>query len=379
MQRIVTTDALSALSRLILSLAILAVCQSSGLGVEVPPTPGPLVPEKAQRLYALNVHTGEVAYDQTVRGPLEQAALSGGDRVAYAVVAPGSRGGYPRSNVFVQDFTTPVATLLSQLGAHVNALTATETRVMWATDDYFKVHSTVDGTTTYHDADMVYGFRLTNDVATYIDHSSYPSKIVSRNLVTGESVSNFHADFTLLSIESPRGFDAAHDSLIGVMIDLDTDKIKVAKLSPNAPPEYLPISTYFLASNGEQIVFHGGSLSDAGAADLLLYDSGHLTLLATKADLEGDAASPPDFSISANSIAWLAGSPDDRRVMIRDIASGVATQLPTKGFGLRLWDMNDDYILLSSDVIPVPEPGSSLLLAFVLASLRVTSRNCLRT
>lgn len=373
MQRIVTTGALSALTRLILSLLLLAVCQSTGLGIEVPPTPGPLVPEKAQRLFALNVRTGEVAYDQTVRGPLEQAALSDGDRVAYAVVASGSRVSYPRSNVFVQDFTTPAATLLSQLDDHLNALTVTDTRIGWATNDYFTIRSTINGAATTRHQWLSGDLRISHDVATYIDRSSYPSRIVAHNLVTGESASNFHADLPLMRIVSPRSFDAAHDSLIGVMIDLDTDKIKVAKLSPNAPPEYLPISAYYMATNGEQHIFHGLNLEDGSSEGLYLYDAGRFTFLATSEET-GNIMMPSDFSISANSIAWLAGSPQDRRLWIRDIASGAATQLPTTGPGLRLWDMNDDYILLSSVIGAVPEPGGCLLLAIALAGLRIARR-----
>jgi hypothetical protein len=366
--------------RLILGLLLLAVFQSRGRGVEIPPdNPSPPIPEKTQRLFALNVHTGEVAYDQTVRGPLTNASLSDGERVAYTVLGPGSTAWYPRSNIFVQDFAAPVSTLLGSVGDDVNALAVTDSRVAWAVDDYFNVHSTVDGAATFHDAEVFGDLRLSHDVATYLDHNTYPSKIVAHDLVTGESASNFHADLPLMRIVSPRGFDAAHDSLIGVMIDLLTDQIKVAQLSPNAPPEYLPIAAYYLATNGEQYVFHGLNLEDGFSAGLHLYDAGHFTLLATNQELGDDVAIASEFSVSANSIAWAAGKPEDRRIWIRDIASGVAAQLQTKAPGLRLWDLNDDYILLSSDVIPVPEPGSGLLLAFALASLRVTSRSCQKT
>ena len=326
-----------------------------------------------QRLFALNIHTGEIAYDQTVRGPLQQAALSDGERVAYAVVAPGSRRWYPRSDVFVQDFAAPVSTLLSQLYDDVNAVTVTDTRVAWATDDYFAVHSTAAATLFYY-ADLVLDLRINNDVVTFIDRDSYPSKVVSRDLVTGESSIHFQADLPLFRIISPRSFDATHDSLVGVMLDFDAGQIKVAKLSPNAASEYLSIASYVLATNGNQIVFNGWSSPGDVAGGLYLYDSGTSMLLATKQELGDETGTLSELAISANSIAWAAGSPDERRIWIRDIANGDARKLPSVGPGLKLWDLNDDYILLSTDVMPVPEPCGCLLLAVALAMLSGANR-----
>jgi hypothetical protein len=373
----VTVSASSTVSRLIIGVLLLAVFQSTGRGLEVPPDPGDPIPTKTQRLFALNVHTGEVAYDQTVQGPLTNASLSDGARAAYAALEPGSTVLYPRTNVFVQDFAASASTLLSQVGDTLNALTATGSRVAWAVDGYFKVHSTANGTTTFHSAEVFGDLRIAHDVATYINHDSYPGQVVAHDLVTGESASNFHADLLLLRIVSPRDFDAAHDSLIGVMIDFLTNQTKVAKLSPNAPPEHLPIAASNLATNGEQIVFNGLNLTGDASANLFLYDSGLFTLLATRQELGADGAWSSEFSISENSIAWATGLPEDRRIWIRNIASGVATQLQSKAPGLRLWDLNDDYILLSSDVLPVPEPSSCLLLAFALAS-GVRQRRSLR-
>lgn len=374
MQRRAVVGVTAPVWRIVLGVVLLAFIASTGRGIEVFPEPGPLVPEKMQRLFALNIHTGEIAYDQTVRGPLQQAALSDGERVAYAVVAPGSRLWYPRSDVFVQDFAAPVSTLLRQLYDDVNAVTVTDTRVAWATDDYFAVHSTIAATTLLYYADLVLDLRIKNDVVTFIDRDSYPSKVVSRDLVTGESNSHFQADLSLFRIFSARSFDAVHDSLVAVMLVPESSQLKVAKLSPNTPPEYLPIAAHNLATNGEQIVFASTNLANGSSVGLHLYDAGHIALLTPNQEFEGNDWFTSEFSISANSVAWASGASEDRRIWVHDLASGVARQLPTIGPGLRLWDLNDDYILLSSDVVAVPEPGSCMLLAVALAMFSGVNR-----
>jgi len=342
--------------------------------INTPPFPT-TVPNYRSRLLAFDHSTGQVVFDRSMAGLIQDASLSDANEAVYSLTEIGSPIFNPNYSLQVQplDQSAPSAAIAG--AGWLDGLAITDQRIVWRSAGGIHVVNRNDGSQQNIGGSNASNLQMAGSAIAWQAFNITGYTVHYTNLDTGSSFPYYFYERPIQSVALPRRGPTVvppttliaaaagrlyRDSGFGIsggsQIDVQT-------------ATGLPLNVTSPMTNGGHIIFRGATpMREDGTSlesGLYLLEGGAPQLLVSSEQLGGN---PGTYSISSNAVAWQEQlGANLGTIRVRDLATGNTQTLPDFGTGLQLWDVNDRYVLFSVSV-PVPESSMSSLVAMAAFS-----------
>jgi hypothetical protein len=351
----------------ICSIVLLAATTDASVVIEVVnPPPPPVVPNVLTHLQVINLNTGEVAYSRSVNGSVQSAVLSDINELLYSTAEPGTPAFSPQSALYVQPIGgAQVSPLLTHEGPIWN-INVTPSRLMWQDGESIKVRSRADGSTQSYGDYASRDAHLSGNKLLYYKGSTYLNQyhVAYVDLETNDfepylfwnrgihSLALAHhqegGDGPIVLVHSPLGISDGR-------IYSDNEFFALSGGHPLAlyKDDGFPFNVRSFKTNGGSLVFKDVVERQIDESHYSLDSSLYLSNSGNIVKLSGPQSDA--YALGTYDVSWIEIDGTTKSLFVRNIASGQTRPLSVNATDYALWDMNSQYVLLTTTE-PVPEP-----------------------